>query len=153
MSNFITDPLDGCIVNNCRSRQQLSLSHTSPALKGAVQGGLSIEVWFSSTETVVSQSIPKKKGIEYRSSPDRLVTRWIVDLNFLFVLYSSIRSIESDGEFSNQVDKQSAILTTIVPGIGGARIHSPLWLNICRPGTLPCSRIVKHSKSCKMSQS
>lgn len=39
------------------------------------------------------------------------------------------------------------MLTTNIPGNGGASIHSPLWLKTCRPGTLPCERMVKHSKS------
>lgn len=63
-----------------------SVSLTSPALNGSLQGGLSAEIWFSMTEIVVSKSTPKKNGIEYRSFPDKLAPRWTLDLNRLFVL-------------------------------------------------------------------
>lgn len=44
-----------------------------------------------------------------------------------------------------QMDRQSEMFTTKVPGMGGARIHSCRALRTCKAGTRSCESIVKHS--------
>lgn len=77
----------------------------------------------------------------------------MVDLKWLFVLLCVRVWIwiwisfgnGRGGERAYHIARQFPIFTTNVPGIGSARTHCPLLLRTCRPGTVPCDRMVTHS--------
>ena len=73
----------------------------------------------------------KKNGIEYRSFPERFITRWGVDL-----------SKPLDNRLS-----MSPTFHTNVPSILGTSIQSPWGVWTCRPPIPSCARSVSAPKS------
>ena len=79
--------------------------------------------------STLDRSNPKKNGAEYLSLPLWLTTLWMVETKKSFVCLM----------------KQSAMFTTIDPGIGLALIQLPCLLSTSSPPQSSCVTNVKHS--------
>ncbi len=100
---------------------------TSPQEIGSYFAGFPSPTHDGTTSQTVSALNPKKNGIEYLLSPERLYTRCTVDRNRSF----------------DNLCKKSPTLTTSVPATGRASSHSSLRDSTCRPPELSCHRSVK----------